>query len=250
MTFGRMAVIASIALLLGGCVSIPYETAEPGAFEGSLVVLWVGEGKPGIGDGQFLFVPDPVKPLKFKRRNGQIIQPDMMYTDGGSIPAIAHLFEGFSPWGYAPAYMVHDWLYVARHCIRDGTPTPEQEKLRDVDFNGQSVIMAEAIKALIDSGKVKKNDFAGETITGAVKSFVARQMWDEQGACERERVQEKHADEARRLARALASAGGGITSMQISEGLTTEFLLAPRGKRRAARPPVGGGATFVSRVSF
>ena len=64
--------------------------------------------------------------------------------------------------------MVHDWLYVARHCIRDGTPTPEQEKLRNVDFNGQSVIMAEAIKALINSGKVKKNDFAGETITGKI----------------------------------------------------------------------------------
>ena len=146
--------------------------------------------------------------------------------------------------------MIHDWLYVARHCIRDGTPTPEQEKLRDVDFDGQSVIMAEAIKGLIKSGKVKKNDFAGETITGAVKSFVAREMWDEQGACERERVQDKHADEARGLARALASVGGGITSMQVSEKLTTEFLLAPRGKRRAARPAVGGGATFVSRVSF
>ena len=59
--------------------------------------------------------------------------------------------------------------------------------------------MAEAIKGLAKSGKVKKNDFAGETITGAVDRAVARQKWNERGACEDTRVLQKHWDEAKRL---------------------------------------------------
>ena len=83
---------------------------------------------PDAGSGRFVYVPSPGRPLTFHRRSHdatvRTIVPEMMYTDGGSIPRQAQLFRGFSPWGFAPAYMVHDWIFVARHCLTDGTPTP------------------------------------------------------------------------------------------------------------------------------
>jgi hypothetical protein len=88
--------------------------------------MWVGAWSPSSGDGQFVFVPNPNDPLKMSRIDqdgnvvGEPIQPGMMYTDGGSIPRIATVFKGFSPWGYAPAYMIHDWLFIAKHCVTDG----------------------------------------------------------------------------------------------------------------------------------
>jgi len=115
------------ALVLAGCASVDpdYASLMAGHFKGSLVVVWVGEGG-GPGDGRFLYVPDPDDPLTFKRNDpkapGAVIRPGIMYTDGGSIPKIAQAFRGFSPWGYAPAYMIHDWLFVARHCLKDGSP--------------------------------------------------------------------------------------------------------------------------------
>lgn len=32
-----------------------------------------------------------------------------MFTDGGSIPVQFGL-KNYSPWGYGPAFIVHDWL--------------------------------------------------------------------------------------------------------------------------------------------
>lgn len=252
MTFRNAAIIASIAFLLAGCVSSSYEATAPGTFKGSVVVLWVGEGSGQAGDGKFLFVPDPDEPLIFKRPDGEVIQPGLMYTDGGSIPPIGQLFNGFSPWGYAPAFMIHDWLFVARHCIVDGMPTPEHEKLRHVDFDDQSEIMAEAIKGLVESGKVKRNDFAGATITGAVDSVVARQKWDERGGCEEMHVTPKHLKEARRL---MPRAGEEkIVSRQPDAPvmLTLELPRPARSAamRSAAKVSTKGAARFVSRVSF
>ena len=99
----------------------------------------VGRGRKPVGDGNFLFVPDPRDPLVFRRADpqshGAVIQPGLMYTDGGSIPKIAQVFNGFSPWGYAPAYMIHDWLFVGRHCLVDGEPGSRFDQIRDVDFD-------------------------------------------------------------------------------------------------------------------
>lgn len=252
MTFRSAAIIATVAFFLAGCVSSTYETTVPGTFKGSVVVLWVGEGSGQAGDGKFLFVPDPDEPLIFKRPNGEVIQPGLMYTDGGSIPPIGQLFNGFSPWGYAPAYMIHDWLFVARHCIVDGMATPEHEKLRHVDFDDQSAIMAEAIRGLVKSGKVRRNDFAGETITGAVDSVVARKKWDERGGCEEMQVTQRDLKEAKRL---MPRAGEEkIVSREVNAPvmLTLESARPVRSAamRSAAKVVTKGAARFVSRVSF
>src|ERR1044072_2918563 len=168
--------------LLSGCASIDFSRLAPGHFTGSLFVMWVGEGDGTSGDGRFLYVPDPGDPLTFSRTDptspGAMIDPGLMYTDGGSIPKIGQLFKGLSPWGYAPAYMVHDWLYVARHCIVDGEDGPRVDQGPSVDFEVSAEILGDAIKALVADKRFQPNDLAGSTITGAVGSGIARSLWD------------------------------------------------------------------------
>jgi hypothetical protein len=176
-----------LLLALGGCASVDYASLRPGSFTGRVFVMWVGEGGSS-GDGNFLFVPDPDHPLIFRRKDsaspGAYIQPGMMYTDGGSIPRIAQVFKGLSPWGYAPAYMIHDWLFVARHCIVDKKDDGRFKDVSNVDFPNSVEILGEAIKALIASNQVKKDDVAASAITTAVGSFVAKNQWDAHGQCE------------------------------------------------------------------
>jgi hypothetical protein len=158
--------------------------------------MWIGEGGSS-GDGTFLYIPDPKDPLTFYRPSGarggpERVRPDMMYTDGGSIPKIAQLFRGLSPWGYAPAYMIHDWMFVARHCIVDGVNDERFNALRDVDFEMSAQILGEAIHTLVETNRVQRNDIAESAITSAVASFVARRMWDAQGACAGSQVSALH----------------------------------------------------------
>jgi predicted regulator of Ras-like GTPase activity (Roadblock/LC7/MglB family) len=76
---------------------------------------------------------------------------------------------------------MHD--FVGRHCLVDGEPSPRFDQIRDVDFDDSATILAEAIQALVVSDQVKRNDVAGETIGGADGSIVAKNIWDETGAC-------------------------------------------------------------------
>ncbi len=180
----------AVVALLGGCASINYDAAPEGEFRGSLFVMWIGEGGDR-GDGAFVFVPNPRDPLTFIRGEDgpyKEIQPEMMYTDGGSIPKAAQWFNGFSPWGYAPAYMVHDWLFIAARCNLDGEATEEEQKFIGMAFEESAVIMAETIKTLIASGRVSANDVAPSVISSTVAGPVSRELWTKQGACLKGRV--------------------------------------------------------------
>ena len=180
-----------LCLLLAACGQVDYGATPAGRFKGSLFVMWVGEGGAS-GDGRFVYVPNPRDPLRLVRATGtpRVIQPEMIYTDGGSIPRAGQLFRGFSPWGYAPAYMIHDWLFVARHCLTDGTPTQEERRIAEMEFIESAQIIAEAIKALIASGKVRENDVAPQVIAGAVAGPISYQRWTVQGECKTDRVSE------------------------------------------------------------
>ena len=135
--WSSLARVSAFGLMLGGCAMVDFWHTPPGYFTGSVFVMWVAEGN-NAGDGIFLFVPDPRDPLIFHRpdpnSHGAKIQPGLMYTDGGSIPKIAQVFNGLSPWGYAPAYMIHDWLFVGRHCLVDGEAGHRFDEIRDVNF--------------------------------------------------------------------------------------------------------------------
>jgi hypothetical protein len=198
----KKLLLTVVTLLLGGCVTVIYDPTSSGYFTGQLFVMWIEEGGPS-GDGIFLFVPNPRNRLTFHRNapdgHGAIIQPGFMYTDGGSIPRIAQVFNGFSPWGYAPAYMIHDWLFTVRHCLVDGEINPKYDPVRDVSFEESARILGDGIRALVIERKVKRDDLAATTITAAVESFVARGMWDQNGECQKSKVSAKDiaaADEA------------------------------------------------------
>ena len=65
----------------------------------------------------FNFIPKQSNPFTFVRHTNERISPRNMVTDIGSVPRLAGLFRrGLTAWGYAPAYIVHDWEFEAHHC--------------------------------------------------------------------------------------------------------------------------------------
>ena len=144
-----------------------YDALPPGTLKGKLVVQWL---EPDV----FLFIPDPKSPLTFVRSTGQTITPGRMLTDGGSIPRPVWILRNYSPWGFAPAFIVHDWLFSITHCQVAGH---EQYSLEE---SGR--VMAEVMKTMIAQ---KRIDASGLTVTSmymAVVSPVARHSW-ETGRC-------------------------------------------------------------------
>lgn len=156
-----------------------YEKLGVGSFSGRLVVEWNGfdfeNDRP-----TFIFKPDPAAPFRYTASDGRAFEPCLMDTDGGTIPLILHGIKKFAPWGYAPAYVIHDWLFVAHKC----NVTPDN----DVSFERSADILAEAIKTLMVVGHV---DYDGTTkvfpkaedtlylIHLAVSSLIAKRMWDD-----------------------------------------------------------------------
>lgn len=228
---------AVTAMLLTGCGQVDYQNAPVGRFDGSLFVMWVGEGGP-LGDGAFVYVPAPGDALRFTREaadgSEQVIRPTMMYTDGGSIPKVGQVFKGLSPWGYAPAYMVHDWLFRARQCVTDGKATEAERLVAGITFQESADIIAEAIKTLQAEGRVSRDDIAPQIISGAVAGPISRHLWDKKGACPVPRV-----SEADRLAAEAAIPGSSQRALLRASRINAE------GERVPVRP-----ATVVGVVSF
>lgn len=209
----RVFLILSALVALFACGSVDYENAPVGKFKGAVLVMWVSEDR-------FVFVPAPGAPLTFSRANPNatlsVISPELMYTDGGSIPRPARLFNGFSPWGYAPAYMVHDWIFVARHCLTDGVASEAEQGVAQMEFQESAEIIAEAIRTLVAEQKVAPNDVAPEIVSGAVAGPVSYNRWTIKGACAQDRVSEKHKAE---VAAALALRDGkrAATSLALPD---------------------------------
>lgn len=180
-----------IALILGclaACARI-FDEAQPGELTGQVLVVWIGPGSDTEGDGRFIFVPprDESQRLTFHRPSGaqlaSSITPEAIYTDGGSIPRIVQPFKGFNPWAYAPAYMIHDWLFVARRCLNDGDATEAEKAIADLSFLDSAKILAEVMKTMERQEMIAANDFAPSAITAAVGSSIARARWEAQGEC-------------------------------------------------------------------
>ncbi|MGJ3265596.1 MAG: hypothetical protein ACFE0R_20435 [Salinarimonas sp.] len=55
-------------------------------------------------------------------------------------------------------------------------------------FPVSAEILGEAIRALVDSGRVARNDLAGNVIVAGVRSAIAARLWNETGTCDRNRV--------------------------------------------------------------
>ena len=164
----RMLIVATAAIALTGCASLPYRDTKEGKFSGALEVRWVR-------NNYFKFTPNFLERFTFTRFDGTSIQPGTMYTDGGSIPRFFWGVQGFSPWGYAPAYIVHDWLFRAKNCgyTRD----------KQYSFSESADILAEGLKTIMETDQAVRSYFVFDSVYSAVKSPIAKRLW-EQGRCE------------------------------------------------------------------
>ena len=136
-----------------------YPDFPTGTFEGEPHLVWV---KPDI----FRMEPQP-KPFRFIRASGEAIEPGRMFTDGGSIPRTLWFVKDLSPWAYAPAFLVHDWLFDCHHA---GTTDKSFEDVRD--------IMLEGVRTLMESGVCEPNRLVFDLIYSGIDSFIARRVWD------------------------------------------------------------------------
>ena len=149
----------------GWTPSQTYDQFSPGSFHHieSIRLSW-------IAPDYFVFVPKSDQSFSFTRPNGDSITPRCMFTDGGTIPKLFQSISELSPWGYAPAYLIHDWLFDLHHC---GDNNYTFEAARDA--------MMEGIKGLMEAGVCEKNMWMFHGIYLAIDSKIARQIWNATG---------------------------------------------------------------------
>jgi hypothetical protein len=171
MSVKSLAVLA--VLLVPSCDDVRsgwlYDRTDTGVLKGRLIVEWVEQDK-------FIFQPDPQDPLTFTRKDNDVIRPQLMYTDGGSVPAPLRALKSYSPWGYAPAFIIHDWLFTMKHCKVAG--------FEKYDLDKAATIMAEAMKTVMENPKYGgPNKLVHYSMYEGVRSAVAKGYWDN-GTCD------------------------------------------------------------------
>lgn len=231
----RVIFAAILCLAAAVCANVDYDRTQPGEFTGEVAVVWL-KGTGPSGDGTFVYVPTPQRPLTFSRPEGetagQILTPPMMYTDGGSVPGLARAFRGLTPWNYGPAYIVHDWVFMARQCLNTGATDAKYKALDALTFQDSAEIIAESIKALEVSKRVNARDISGAAVTFAVTSPFSKARWT---AKECRKVSPEH--------RAMALDAVGRTP-EIGSESRMRMLVRPDGARRSATAVVVAVTSF------
>lgn len=152
-----------------------YKKLPVGRIEGRINVVWNGLDS-------FMYVPDPQHPFSYTTGAGRKITPRLMDTDGGSIPRLLWASKKFSPWGYAPSFMVHDWVFVAHKCSH----APDT----DWTFPQSALLLAEVTKTLMEAGfttfhgtvrKLPKLEDTLYLMYLAVSSPIAENLWNDSG---------------------------------------------------------------------
>ena len=164
----RPWILVLIVILTSGCAARHYERTQVGQLNGRIIVEW---RKPDL----FAYRPDAKQPLSFVRRRGQEIKPELMFTDGGSIPRPLWVLRNYSPWGYGPAFIVHDWLFHMQNCKLPGYEKYSVEEA--------ATIMSEVMKTMMESPGF---DYGSKTTVylmyQAVQTQPARDAWSD-GRC-------------------------------------------------------------------
>jgi hypothetical protein len=152
-----------------------YRDLGTGVLSGLPAITWNGMDS-------FVYIPNPNAPFSYTtsaKLGSRTIVPKIMPTDGGSIPRILRAWQRFSSWGYAPAFIVHDWIFHGKKRKRLDQP---------ISFEESALIMAEIIKTMMEtgytdiSGRVKKLETREDTLFvmyKAVSSPIAKRLWDD-----------------------------------------------------------------------
>lgn len=157
----RLHLLIALAVLLSSCAADRFYQQVDGSGEitGRPTVVWTKPDK-------FVYVHQLNTDFKFKRPNGEVIQPGSIETDGGSIPRILWSQKDFSPWTYAPAYLVHDWMYEAH---RRKVPAGKDADGNAIYYTKDQAdwIMAEIIKAQMEN----PDDFSTRKSAGHLRKI-------------------------------------------------------------------------------
>lgn len=78
------------------------------------------------------------------------ITPGTMITDGASVPRNFWYVRGLSPWDYAQAALIHDWLFEAHHRYLAGLKGYDDYK--DITLDDAADIFAECIRVNMKLG--------------------------------------------------------------------------------------------------
>ena len=171
-TFGPPLVSALlVAILVAGlsaCVPARYEAVEPGTFHGTIDLRWVDSDI-------FVYIPNPDDPFRFERPDGSVVQPGVLITDGGSTPRALRAFPHLSPWAYAPAYILHDYVFRAHHC-----QFPLEQPFT---FEDSVQIMGEALRTHMETNPDLRHPGVYELIVTSAQSAAARVYWHT-GTCD------------------------------------------------------------------
>lgn len=142
--------LGALALLLNACSANRFyrQVDGSGVIQGRPTVQWTQPNR-------FVYVRRLNAEFAFQRPNGEVIRPGSIETDGGSIPRLLWAQKDFSPWTYAPAYLVHDWLYEAH---RRQVPGGEDARGTPLYYTKEQAdwIMAEIIKAQMENPEAFK----------------------------------------------------------------------------------------------
>lgn len=242
------------ALALVSCGRVDPAQVSRGTFSGNVHLVWIrgGENDP-LGDGVFAYLPTDYDRLVFERgdspwrsEGSEVIIPEAFYTDGGSVPRAFQGLNGFNAWAYGPAYVIHDWIFVARKCLNDEDITPElvtdeMRKVSNMKFVESAYVMAETITSLAGAGRPDNADNAN-LIASVTAGPRTKSLWHQKGACEKslvspevlaELMQTAEKDEALRKERddlvngpPLPQASGGPQPVVIVEDVPTEYALS------------------------
>lgn len=167
----RIAVLILVVLTSTGCATRHYDrTSEGKSLNGTIVVEWQAPD-------EWLYTPKEGDPLTFVREDGTVIRPGKMFTDGGSIPRPLWALKNFSPWGYGPAFVVHDWLFHMQDCQLEGWS--------DWTLEEAALVMSEVMKTMMEDPTFNYGDKATVYLMyKAVKSDFARAAWTDRNCKE------------------------------------------------------------------
>jgi hypothetical protein len=170
---GARASAGLVTALLVGCSTwITPGDPDLTKLDGHVVVKWIGSDSR---EDRYIYQKQGKNPLRFRASFMTTdIVPETMYTTGGSIPRVFWSIPGLSPWGLAPAYIIHEWIIEVHRCRRFGYP-----EVATITFEQSAQILAEVGQELIDVGLIKTDKL--DEIVWGVRTWYARRLWDQPG---------------------------------------------------------------------